>query len=405
MSRAGRPYQGSLTTGNKRRLMVACPKCVTNNTLDSAFCKKCGAILPVAVIEEEQAKLKEIVTKGMESFQTGNLDEAMAVAEHSILTNPSYGEAYALKGLVHERKGQYAEALDSYETVVALNPDSTMDKIKLNQLRNAFATRQAGEPKMDRRGAALTAAAVAIACLAIGGISYGIMMSSKETKQSLAAKNSAQPNGLLTNQLNTNPTTLQATSVDSNRQNPEPGSVPPLGSDNNPVANTRPQATSHRNSGGNSENFSSEVVVEPNGPINPNPGHTLPPGKDGNQIKNAPKGPDDPPVSQSGGGDKGNQDPPPTANTSVMDVSISHKGADNGNKGNDSSGSSSTSSGKAFQRQAQANQRNGKIAQAREAYQKAIDAYQKEIDSGKGDKDAAAAGINSSKQALKNLKD
>ena len=45
------------------------------------------------------------------------------------------------------------------------------------------------------------------------------------------------------------------------------------------------------------------------------------------------------------------------------------------------------------------------MAAMREAYQKAIDAYQKEIDSGKGDKEAAAAGINSSKQALKNLKD
>ena len=81
--------------------MVACPKCVVNNTLDSAFCKKCGAILPISMIEEEQEKLKEIVTKGMESYQNGNLEEAMAIADHSILTNPSYGEAYALKGLVH----------------------------------------------------------------------------------------------------------------------------------------------------------------------------------------------------------------------------------------------------------------------------------------------------------------
>ena len=33
--------------------------------------------------------------------------------------------------MVHERRAQYAEALDSFETVVALNPDSTLDKIKL----------------------------------------------------------------------------------------------------------------------------------------------------------------------------------------------------------------------------------------------------------------------------------
>ncbi|HLO97933.1 MAG TPA: tetratricopeptide repeat protein, partial [Fimbriimonas sp.] len=98
------------------------------------------------MIEEEQEKLREIITKGMESFQSGNADEALAIADHAILTNPSYAEAYALKGLAHERKGAYAEALDAYETVVALNPDSTIDKIKLNQLRNAFAQRQAGDP-------------------------------------------------------------------------------------------------------------------------------------------------------------------------------------------------------------------------------------------------------------------
>jgi hypothetical protein len=81
-----------------------------------------------------------------------------------------------------------------------------------------------------------------------------------------------------------------------------------------------------------------------------------------------------------------------------MEISISKPKGDQPSSGN-------SSAGKSFQRQGQSHQRNGKTAQAREAYQKAIDAYQKEIDSGKGDKEAAAAGINSSKQALKNLKD
>jgi tetratricopeptide (TPR) repeat protein len=383
--------------------MVACPKCVINNTLDSAFCKKCGAVLPISMIEEEQEKLKEIVSKGMESFQHGNLDEAMAVAEHSILTNPSYGEAYALKGLVHERKGQYAEALDSYETVVALNPDSTMDKIKLNQLRNAFATRQAGEPKMDRKGALLTASAVAIACLAIGGISYGIMTSTKETKQNLAAKNSSLSNtALLVNQANNSPSNPPPTSVDPNRQNPQPGDVGAVGqTDSAPPADTAPRTASRRTGGGNRENFGNGdvEVVTPRGPVGPAQG-TLPPSQGREKPKNDPI---DPAPNPQNGSDK-SIDPPVKADTSTMEVSISHTGnSSNGSKGSDGTGSSS--SGKAFQRQAQQNQRSGKTAQARDAYQKAIDAYQKEIDSGKGDKDAAAAGINSSKQALKNLKD
>lgn len=155
----------------KEFFMVSCPKCSINNTLDSLFCRKCGETLPTDLIAGEQAKLKELVTQGMESFQNGNSDEAMAIAEHAILTNPSYAEAYALKGMVHERRAQYAEALDSFETVVALNPDSTLDKIKLNQLRNAFAQRQALPAEPDKKTAVIMSIA---ACLLVAAVSFGV---------------------------------------------------------------------------------------------------------------------------------------------------------------------------------------------------------------------------------------
>ena len=384
--------------------MVACPKCVINNTLDSAFCKKCGAILPISIIEEEQEKLKDIVAKGMESYQTSNLEEAMMVADHAILSNPSYAEAYALKGLVHERQGAYAEALDAYETVVALNPDSTMDKIKLNQLRNAFATRQAGEPKMDRKGAALMALGVTLACAAIGGISYGVIQSSKESKPSLATNapmTQGNPN-LLANRNNTS-TGQPGINVDPNRQNPAPGEVPAIGSDKNPEINSRPQTGNQQRISGSVSRFEDPGgPANPgldSGPINPRPGPTLPKGRKDTPGNNPPEDPTPTPVTNP----TRDQDPPATPNTGIMEISVSKHGSDT--SGPKSSDSGTGSSGKAHQRQAQASQRNGKTAQARESYQKAIDAYQKDIDSGKGDKDAAMAGINSSKQALKNLKD
>ena len=391
--------------------MVACPKCVINSTLDSAFCKKCGAVLPVAVIEEEQEKLKEIVSKGMESYQAGNLEEAMAIAEHSILSNPTYGEAYALKGLVHERRAEYAEALDSYETVVALNPDSTIDKIKLNQLRNAFATRQA-EPNIDRRGAIFVAGAAMLAVLAVGAVTYGFIQSSKENKQPQVA---SIPN----NTANNNPFDGRQVGQDSNQpvtnpngQRPNPGNhddttIGALGGDNtNKVADT-----SRRMGGGDrtrpntySSGFENTTVEPFNpGPINPN-SNQLPNPKNKGGDENDPKtnGPGSGTSTPTPGGDTKVAANPPSDDSDhgVYQITAS---ANNGN-GTSRTNAPSSSTGKNYQRQGQNLARSGKISEAREAYQKAIDAFQSEISSGKGDKDAAQAGLNASRQALKNLK-
>ncbi len=394
--------------------MVACPKCVTNNTLDSTFCKKCGAVLPVSVIEEEQEKLKEIVAKGMESYQTGNLEESMAIAEHSILANPSYGEAYALKGLVHERKGEYAEALDSYETVVALNPDSTIDKIKLNQLRNAFAQRQAGDPKPDRKNAALIAVAATFLVAAMGAVTYGVIQSSRETKQSPIVNNPLQTTPAAIDGGKTNPGPQNVNDGNRPNQGTNPGDVPPLGgnADNNPQADSNPRMANRssnrdRYKPGYEEDGGGYVPMQVGDLGGGSIGTGLPPGNGagngngngGGGTKTPPTKPNNPPVTTppDGGGD-----PPVVAKEGTIDISISTKGSGSATSRNGSGGSSSN--GKKYQRDAQGYGRQGKNSQAREAYQKAIDAYQEEISSGKGDADAAQAGINSCRQALKNLK-
>ena len=393
--------------------MVACPKCVTNNTLDSTFCKKCGAVLPVSVIEEEQEKLKEIVAKGMESYQTGNLEESMAIAEHSILANPSYGEAYALKGLVHERKGEYAEALDSYETVVALNPDSTIDKIKLNQLRNAFAQRQAGDPKPDRKNAALIAVAATFLVAAMGAVTYGVIQSSRETKQSPIVNNPLQTTPAAIDTGKTNPGPQNVNDGNRPNQGTNPGDVPPLGgnADNNPQADSNPRMANRssnrdRYKPGYEEDGGGYVPISIDGNFGggtigsglPKPG-----GDNGGGVTKTPPKPTNPPVDPPTGG---TDDPPVVPNKDnqgTIDISVSTKGSGSATSRNGSGGSSSN--GKKYQRDAQGYGRQGKNSQAREAYQKAIDAYQEEISSGKGDADAAQAGINSCRQALKNLKD
>jgi tetratricopeptide (TPR) repeat protein len=118
--------------------MISCKHCATLNSLDSAFCKRCGTTLPEDEVQEARAKNDDIVAQGMTLFNDGKLGEAMAIAETAVLSDPSSTTALALKGMVHEREGRVADALECYERIVEMNPDSTLDKIKLTQLRNAL---------------------------------------------------------------------------------------------------------------------------------------------------------------------------------------------------------------------------------------------------------------------------
>jgi tetratricopeptide (TPR) repeat protein len=431
-------------------MMVACPKCTLNNTLDSLFCRKCGATLPVSVIEEEQEKLKEIVIKGMSSFEAGKTEEAMMIADHAVMANPSYADAFALKGMVHERKGEYAEALDSYETVVALNPDSTIDKIKLNQLRNAFAQKKAGAPSPDKKVAALMAIAATLLIGSVGFATVRLMNSSGNKTVPVTTTNTTRP--IISppnNQLaNTQTPVLNNTPSQPVAQNQAQGNsggnsvddVQPIRSNGqasnqsqpertrNPILPNQGQRTRSTPTGGRGGNNEGQEVR----PLIPNVGEVLPPqnnsqpvpepGGGGNFRKPQPNG--DPPTRPV---DQNQNEKARETNAGVMEVSISKgNGKPKGNpeadtlqktgnermKAGDADGAAKayeganragSSSGKNHQRQAQALARQGKNSEAQAAYQRAISAYQSDIQSGKGNRDSNEAGLASCRAALKQL--
>jgi len=428
----------------KEIFMVSCPKCSINNTLDSLFCRKCGETLPTDLIAGEQVKLKELVTQGMESFQNGNSDEAMAIAEHAILTNPSYAEAYALKGMVHERRAQYAEALDSFETVVALNPDSTLDKIKLNQLRNAFAQRQALPAEPDKKTAIIMSIA---ACLLVAAVSFGVYRMASGSK-------STQVNTSGSGNVVQNDSRFGATGADMmGKTVPNPTGEPGAGSlapdDVQPVGGNSAGSQNFPSVASNSGDSSS--VDSLSGPIRRNMENNYNGGTGGdrpirsssnNSDTTNPSGrqiPSIPPV-EPGGGTSTRQvrtsggsdpDPSPSPNTKRVDgpgeINIEVMGGTSDNQGRkalENAGSirmqggdpdgaskafqqaaqSSGASGKTFQRAGQSLMRSGKKSEAINAFEKAVSAYEKELSSGKGDKSTIQAGLNSCKQALKSLK-
>lgn len=166
------PGHGKLGIGRLggNGFMIACKHCETENGLDSAFCKSCGLELPVEEREAARGELQKLVTEGYSLLGQNRTEEAALVAEKVLEDLPDSADALSLLGMCHERNDDLLAALQCYERVVELNPDSALDKIKVQSLRNALA-RHLKEDKKPNRVIALVGAAAAIIVVAsIGGI-------------------------------------------------------------------------------------------------------------------------------------------------------------------------------------------------------------------------------------------
>jgi tetratricopeptide (TPR) repeat protein len=148
--------------------MVQCAQCQTLNSLDSKFCKACGTALPTDVLDLAVTEFEDLVQQGYDLYQENRTAEALMIAQSAVETNPSSAKAISLKGLCLERLGRMAEALDCYEKVIELKPDSAIDRIKVNQLRAGLAVRAFDEPKQRKRRALIVASASVLGVFALG---------------------------------------------------------------------------------------------------------------------------------------------------------------------------------------------------------------------------------------------
>lgn len=160
--------------------MFPCKQCTTPNSLDSTFCKHCGEPLTESELVEAKARLDELIAEGDSLFTQGRTEEAMVIAEAAVAANPSSARALSLKGMCHERMGHVAEALDCFEQVVANSPDSALDKLKVNQLRNLLVAGPPTPPPPDRKVAAMVAVSLGTLFVAIGIIGASIMTRPKD---------------------------------------------------------------------------------------------------------------------------------------------------------------------------------------------------------------------------------
>lgn len=137
-----------------------CQDCNTGNSVDSKYCKECGAKinsgyrtmmlsiqdLPLHQSDEDVEKLTRLLDMAFWHNQAGNADAAIIACEAALAVNPHSTTAHSLLGTLFEKQGEDDKAIHHFESVLALNPDSQADAQKLEQLRRGVHVRAVAPP-------------------------------------------------------------------------------------------------------------------------------------------------------------------------------------------------------------------------------------------------------------------
>ena len=132
-----------------------CLHCGTENDADSKFCKECGS----TVVDKKRAKvassgklaphiaedlgasmpenpqLKRLLDMAFWHNETGSIPPAILACEAALMIEPNSTTALSLLGVLYEKQGDIQKAIDAFERVVELNPDSEADQDKLAALK------------------------------------------------------------------------------------------------------------------------------------------------------------------------------------------------------------------------------------------------------------------------------
>ena len=137
-----------------------CHECGTANTVDSKYCKECGtkindgfrtmmlSVQDLAVGQSEASldRLTRLLDMAFWHNEAGNVDAAITASEAALAINPNSTTAHSLLGTLYEKKGEDAQAILHFESVLALNPDSVADAAKLDQLRRGVHVKAVAPP-------------------------------------------------------------------------------------------------------------------------------------------------------------------------------------------------------------------------------------------------------------------
>lgn len=153
---------------------MKCPNCGIVNGKTNKFCRECGTRLEVLASAHEATEahpdevgLGEELFRVIELFESGDLDAALESGVKIVRANPGSASAHSIVALVYERKAEQeladgdpdrsrefmGFAIDHYEEIIDLNPDSAADREKLASLRLKYSGHSAppSEERFDLR--------------------------------------------------------------------------------------------------------------------------------------------------------------------------------------------------------------------------------------------------------------
>lgn len=121
--------------------MPECIKCFTFIPPNENECPKCGS--PVAcddVLDPELSKIEDkvhalLISSNLKKLR-GDLEGAIQECIKALRINPDSVEAHSLLGDIYRDQGNLEEAERWYQIALDLNPESQVDKLRLNQLES-----------------------------------------------------------------------------------------------------------------------------------------------------------------------------------------------------------------------------------------------------------------------------
>ncbi len=104
-----------------------CIQCSDQYDARMFTCPSCGGqeasgdegMLEILLVKQEAV---EVGDRALEPFNNGDLDEAIAILHEAIRINPMYEQAHSNLGFVLTAKGDYQQAIDTFEHVLSFSP-------------------------------------------------------------------------------------------------------------------------------------------------------------------------------------------------------------------------------------------------------------------------------------------
>ena len=149
-----------------------CSSCGAKNVAESNFCRQCGRKVerpaPHPVTEEafdralpEEEQVTALLERAYRRRRDNDVAGAIALCHEVLAMRPDSTTAHGVLGQLYEQSGERDKAVEQYERVLALNPGSIADRVKLDDLRDgrtgagASRGRLPGVVVVDQNGAPL----------------------------------------------------------------------------------------------------------------------------------------------------------------------------------------------------------------------------------------------------------